>query len=60
MEKIFGRPASLADFPYPYCPGCGHGIVQRLVGEAMDSLGIAGKAWSIEISQLEPQANSRL
>src|SRR5512137_2483760 len=44
MEKIFGRPASLTDFPYPYCSGCGHGIVQRLVGEAMDSLEIVGKA----------------
>ena len=44
MEKIFGRPESLTDFPYPYCPGCGHGIVQRLVGEAMDQLGIVGKA----------------
>jgi len=44
MKKIFGRPDSLTDFPYPYCPGCGHGIVQRLVGEAMDQLGIVGKA----------------
>ena len=44
MKKIFGRPDSLTDFPYPYCPGCGHGIVQRLVGEAMDQLGIVGRA----------------
>jgi len=44
MKKIFGRPDSLTDFPYPYCPGCGHGIVQRLVGEAMDQLDIVGKA----------------
>ena len=42
MKKIFGRPESLTDFPYPYCPGCGHGIVQRLVGEAMDQLDIVG------------------
>ncbi len=44
MKKIFGMPDSLTDFPYPYCPGCGHGIVQRLVGEAMDQLGIIGRA----------------
>lgn len=44
MKKVFGRPESLTDFPYPYCPGCGHGIVQRLVGEAMDDLGIVGRA----------------
>jgi 2-oxoglutarate ferredoxin oxidoreductase subunit beta len=44
MKKVFGKPASLTDFPYPYCPGCGHGIVQRLIGEAMDSLGIVDRA----------------
>jgi 2-oxoglutarate/2-oxoacid ferredoxin oxidoreductase subunit beta len=44
MKKIFGRPEALTDFPYPYCTGCGHGIVQRLVGEAMDDLGIVGRA----------------
>ena len=44
MKKIFQRPDALTDFPYPYCAGCGHGIVQRLVGEAMDALGIVGKA----------------
>lgn len=26
-----------------YCPGCGHGIVHRLMGEAIDELGIADK-----------------
>ena len=26
-----------------YCPGCGHGIIHRLVAEAIDSLGIEGK-----------------
>ncbi len=44
MKRVFGKPKSLTDFPYPYCPGCGHGIVQRLVGEAMDDLGILGRA----------------
>jgi 2-oxoglutarate ferredoxin oxidoreductase subunit beta len=47
MKKIFGKPDSLTDFPYPYCPGCGHGIVQRLVGEAMDSLGIVDRTIGI-------------
>jgi len=47
MKKAFERPRSLTDFPPPYCPGCGHGIVQRLVGEAMDRLGIAGRAIGI-------------
>jgi len=40
MRKIFSRPHSLRDVPTHYCPGCGHGIAQRLVAEAVDSLGI--------------------
>jgi len=43
MRKVFGKPRSLTDFPFPYCPGCGHGIVHRLIGEAIDDLGIEGK-----------------
>ena len=26
-----------------YCPGCSHGIVHRLVAEAIDELGVEGK-----------------
>lgn len=40
MEKVTKRPASLVDMKMHYCPGCGHGIVHRLVAEAMDELGI--------------------
>ena len=36
----YKRPASLCDVRTHYCPGCGHGIVHRLVGEAIDELGI--------------------
>jgi len=43
MEKIIERPHSLIDVPTHYCPGCGHGIIHRLVAEAIDSLGIEGK-----------------
>lgn len=49
-EKIIGKPHSLLDeFPRKggssptathYCPGCGHGILHKLIAEAMDSLGI--------------------
>lgn len=37
-EKLFARPESLKDFPYHYCPGCHHGIIHRLVAEAIDEL----------------------
>ena len=34
----------LIDVPRHYCPGCGHGIVHRLVAEAIDELGAGAKA----------------
>ncbi|MGN1207538.1 MAG: thiamine pyrophosphate-dependent enzyme [Eubacteriales bacterium] len=40
---IFDKPKSLADVPLHYCPGCTHGIIHRLVAEAIDDLGIEGK-----------------
>lgn len=40
---VFEKPKSLANVPLHYCPGCTHGIVHRLVAEAIDSLGIEGK-----------------
>lgn len=39
----FERPKSLADVPLHYCPGCTHGIIHRLVAEAIDELGIEGR-----------------
>ena len=44
---VFDRPKSLIDVPFHYCPGCTHGIVHRLVAEAMDELGIEGKTIGI-------------
>jgi len=40
MELLNKKPASLVDMKMHYCPGCGHGIVHRLVAESMDELGI--------------------
>jgi 2-oxoglutarate/2-oxoacid ferredoxin oxidoreductase subunit beta len=37
---VFERPKSLTDAITHYCPGCIHGIVHRLVAEAIDELGI--------------------
>ena len=41
---VFARPQSIADMPTHYCPGCPHGIVHRLVAEAMDEMDMGGKA----------------
>lgn len=44
---VFDKPKSLADVPLHYCPGCTHGIVHRLVAEAIDELGIEGRTIGI-------------
>ena len=40
---VFEKPKSLTDAQLHYCPGCTHGIIHRLVAEAIDELGIEGK-----------------
>lgn len=40
---VFEKPKALTDAPLHYCPGCTHGIIHRLVAEAIDELGIEGK-----------------
>ncbi len=41
-KKVFGRPESLKEAYFHYCPGCGHSIAHRLVAEVIDELGIRG------------------
>ncbi len=40
---VFEKPKTLTDAPLHYCPGCTHGIIHRLVAEAIDELGIQGR-----------------
>lgn len=37
---IYKMPQSLKDVAHHYCSGCGHGIIHRLIGEAIDELNI--------------------
>ena len=37
---VYRRPALLVDRSTHYCPGCGHGIVHRLVAELLDELNL--------------------
>ena len=39
----FRKPQSMTATQTHYCPGCTHGIIHRLVGEAIDELGIVGR-----------------
>lgn len=43
MGIVFQKPKSITDVPMHYCPGCTHGIIHRLVAEAIDELGIEGR-----------------
>ncbi len=52
-EKVLGKPKSILNkFPRKggsaptathYCPGCGHGILHKLIGEAVDELEIQNR-----------------
>lgn len=42
MSVKFERPKSLLDVPTHFCPGCGHGIVHRLVCEVLDEMELEG------------------
>ena len=47
MAIVFQKPKALTDAVLHYCPGCTHGIVHRLVAEAIDELGIEGRTIGI-------------
>ncbi|MDR0291676.1 MAG: 2-oxoglutarate oxidoreductase [Elusimicrobium sp.] len=44
MQPITKKPQSLTNVPYHYCPGCGHGVVHKLIAESIDELGIRERA----------------
>lgn len=43
MEAVFERSKTLTMVSTHYCPGCGHGIIHRLIAEVIDELGIREK-----------------
>jgi len=47
MKKIYGKPEALKDTAHIYCPGCGHGIIHRLVAEVIDELGVREKTIAV-------------
>lgn len=40
MKVLKTQPESITKDSTKYCPGCGHGIILRLIGELVDELGI--------------------
>lgn len=46
-KPLYTRPGVLTDVPTFYCPGCGHGVIQRLLAEVIDEMGIRGSTIGI-------------
>ena len=47
MKTVFEVPQSLTGKEWHYCPGCGHGIIHRLIAECMDELDVREKTIGI-------------
>ncbi|KPK73480.1 MAG: 2-oxoglutarate oxidoreductase [Phycisphaerae bacterium SM23_30] len=47
MKTVFERTETLYDRPTHYCPGCGHGVIHRLIAESIDELGLQGRTIGI-------------
>lgn len=37
---VYRKPSTLLDEPFHYCPGCGHGVVHKLLMEVVEEMGI--------------------
>ena len=44
---IFERPDLLADRSTHYCPGCGHGVVHRLIAEVLGEMGLGSRTIAV-------------
>ena len=40
-QVVYQKPDALTENITNYCPGCTHGIIHRLIAEAIDELGLA-------------------
>jgi 2-oxoglutarate ferredoxin oxidoreductase subunit beta len=39
---VYDRPQALTEVATHYCPGCTHGVANRLIAEVIDEMGIRG------------------
>jgi len=44
MKKVYSKPLSLKNNTFHYCPGCGHGIIHRLIAEVIDEMKLREKS----------------
>ena len=43
MKQVFSRPKALKQVQTHFCPGCQHGVIHRLVAQAIDDFDIQGQ-----------------
>lgn len=44
LQRVFSRPKTYKEnYVYPFCAGCGHGVILRLVAEVLEELNVAHK-----------------
>ena len=43
MDVVYEKPGTLTETPFHYCPGCGHGVVHRILMEVIEEMGITDK-----------------
>jgi 2-oxoglutarate/2-oxoacid ferredoxin oxidoreductase subunit beta len=46
-RRIAGRPELLLERSTSYCPGCGHGVIHRLIAEVLDELGLGPRTIAV-------------
>lgn len=44
MKKVYTRPKTMKQAHFHYCPGCGHGVINRLLMEVVDEMGLRESA----------------
>jgi len=47
MEVVYKKPQTLTDTPMHYCPGCGHGVIHKILMEVIDEMGIQSETIGI-------------
>ena len=47
MSKIYTKSRGLTDIPLHFCPGCGHGIIHKLIAESLVELDVLEKSITI-------------
>lgn len=46
-KKVFSRTKGLTEVKMRFCPGCGHGIIHRLIGETLEELNVREKTMGV-------------